>query len=110
MDRDGLNIGSSRNYFYASTQFTGFFNVDGGTKITGNGIDLFHGLTASTAYSTFTGGKEGLMHLGWETNGYSYPYIRFGFGTNSANTYDAGSVKKYGRGMWIGAYGSNIMG
>lgn len=110
LDYEGLNIGNKINYFYASTDFTGFFNVDGGTKITGNGIDLFHNLTSNSAYTVFSGNSEGLMHLGWETNNYSYPYIRFGFGTSTANTYDAGVVKKYGGGMWIGTFGSNSTG
>lgn len=58
--------------------------------------------------------------MGWVTGEYSYPFIRFGSGTqastNSDGTMndkfqdDAGIIKKFGGGMWFGAHGNNTTG
>ena len=106
LNGQGLNIGSSANYFLATTSYTGFYNGNGGLRVSGTGLDLYADVSASAAYSAFSTGAQGLVHLGW-TQGYnSYPYIRFGRGNEGIST--AGLVKKYGGGMWIGDYGSNI--
>ncbi len=119
LDREGLNIGNSMNYFFATTQFTGFYNGNGGTKVTGSGIDLYAQLSPQTAAQDMAS-KEGLIHMGWVTGEYSYPFIRFGSGTqastNSDGTMndkfqdDAGIIKKFGGGMWFGAHGNNTTG
>ena len=109
LNGQGINIGGSNNYFLATTSFTGFYNSAGGLRISGTGLDLYPNLSAATAYTAFSTGAQGLVHLGWTQGQVSYPYVRFGQG-NSEGVSSAGIVKKYGGGMWIGDYGANISG
>lgn len=110
LDKDGLNIGGSDNYFYASTEASLFFNDGGIVKVSGEGVDLYGaagGIAPENAYGTATAG-EGLIHMGWQKGNLAYPYIRFGSGTGTfGDKRDAGSVKKFSGGMWIGTYGDN---
>ena len=114
LDIDGLNIGGSNNYFLATSKYTGFYSDKGAIRISGYGFDLYPDVTAGSSYNIFSKYKEGSIHIGWSTGyDYSYPYIRLGQGTFAEGDNvltDAGLVKKYGSGMWIGAYGRNLSG
>lgn len=108
LNGQGLNIGDSNNYFFATTSFTGFYNGTGGTKVAGTGIDIFANLTPENAATAMAGG-QGIIHLGWSDNAtYSTPYMRFGSGTGTfGEIRNAGMVKKYTGGIWFGTYGDN---
>ena len=126
LDTDGFHLGDSNNYFYATPTFTGFYSYGSGVKISGNGIDVFAIALIADPNSTenyaaqavsYMKNNEGAIHFGWNNNYYSTPYLRFGFGSEKnvtdpetgVNKYlrDAGVVKKYTHGIWIGSYGAN---
>lgn len=109
LDKDGLNIGGAENYFYASTTSSLFYNSGGAVKVSGIGVDLYGSDSGEEAF-TKANSEEGIMHVGWQKGTLSYPFIRFGNGTKSEESLyrtDAGVVKKYSEGIWIGTYGKN---
>ena len=105
----GLNIGGPDNFFYASPAASFFYNRLGGSvaavKIMGSGISIYGQLDPKGALDKILA-DGGSMHIGWMPGEYACPFIRFGNGT-TAYGYDAGIVKKYTGGIWIGTHGTN---
>lgn len=124
LDASGFHLGDADNYFYTTPSFTGFYSNGSGVKISGTGLDIYaiatlntEGLLLPDSWNDGQGAiinmqiNEGAIHFGWVENKYSTPYLRFGFGTQKSSTgyymNDAGVIKKYTHGMWIGSYGNN---
>ena len=67
---------------------------DGYLKMDETGIDLY----------TASGGNKaviGIGYIGYQSSGYDYPFIILGRGVDASGT-DAGMIKKYSNGIWIG--------
>jgi hypothetical protein len=104
LDYQGLNVGSSTNYAILGKKSSYFYNQtnsDSGTmKFTGQGLDLFTGssgeLSKTSGYNKF--------HIGWNGTGESaMPFIRLGIGGGDSNGMaNAGCIRKYGQGLWVG--------
>ena len=111
LDEDGLNIGSKNNYFLATTEYTGFYNNQGALRISGQGLNLYGFTsppsTSSNIFETLATSATSAIEIGWKKREtYGNPYIRLGGGSETSGAMkNAGAVKKFGQGMWIGNYG-----
>lgn len=114
LSRDGLAVGAQNNYFIATPSYTGFYNNGGALKVSGLGLDLFPKVdTGQAGLEALQGTNEGIIKMGWSSGTtLANPFIRFGNGTVKSDNVDkwqddAGIVKKYSQGMWIGTHGNN---
>lgn len=111
LNSEGLNIGGSNNTALITDKSTYFSNITGKTTgtlgVSGLGLDLYsntfvNALIDNDVYST--------LHIGWDQGAYTTPYIRFGLGSSVSDTGvgdDAGLIKKFPYGMWIGTWACN---
>ena len=111
LDEDGLNIGSKNNYFLATTEYTGFYNNQGALRVTGQGLNLYGFTsppsTSSNIFETLATSATSAIEIGWKKlDSYGNPYIRLGGGSETSGAMkNAGAIKKFGQGLWIGNYG-----